>query len=134
MGGRKKLKNKFSNFLVLFFAALFAILLTQDWFFTIRPLKELELKLIDDRFLERGKIDISDSTDVIILEITQDSYDQIPQPYNRWPWPRFIFAKLIDNLTDAGVKAIGIDINMSGIDQFSAENDLLMRDAIRKIR
>lgn len=130
ISGGKKLKEWVSNLFLVFSAALFTILLTQEFLFTIKPVKELELKLIDYRFLERGKINLSDSTDVIILEITQDSYDQIPQPYNRWPWPRSIFAKLIDNLSNAGVRAIGIDINMSGADQFSPKNDSLLRESI----
>ena len=117
---------------VVLSAALLTILLTQEYLFTIAPLKTLELKLIDNRFQERGKIDLGDSAKVIIVEITQDSYDQIPPPYNKWPWPRFIFAKVINNLMNAGVKAVGIDIDMPGSDQFSPLNDSLMRTAIRK--
>ncbi len=132
MDSGNKGKNFFTKIIVVVSAALLTVLLTQDFFFTIEPLKQLELKLIDKRFSERGRIDPGDSADVIIVEITQDSYDQIPQPYNKWPWPRFIFAHLIKNLTDAGVKAIGVDINMPGADQFSQKNDSLMRQAIKK--
>jgi len=129
-GSGNKLKDFLKRLIVVVSAALLTILLTQDYFFTIQPLKQLELKLIDQRFSERGIIDPGDSADVIIVEITQDSYDQIPQPYNKWPWPRSIFAHLIENLTEAGAKAIGIDINMAGPDQFSPKNDSLMREAI----
>jgi adenylate cyclase len=132
ISGEKKQKKILTEFLVIFSAAFISILLTQDFLFTIEPLKQLELKLIDKRFAERGKIDIEKKSDVIIIEITQESYDQIPQPYNKWPWPRSIFSKVIDNLTAAGVKAIGIDINMAGPDQFSPRNDSLMRAAILK--
>lgn len=131
-GSSYKFSSGIKKFLVVIAAAFLTILLTQDYLFTFAPLKELELKLIDARFQRRGKIDIADSSKVIILEITQDSYYQIPQPFNRWPWPRSIFAKVIDNLTKAGVKAVGIDIDMPGLDQFSPMNDSLMREAIRK--
>ncbi len=130
--GRVKVKDLFPKILVILSAALLIILLTQDYLFTIAPLKELELNLIDARFQRRGKIDIADSSKVIIVEISQESYDQIPPPYNKWPWPRFIFAKLIENLSRAGVKAIGIDIDMPGPDQFSPKNDSLLMQAIRK--
>jgi adenylate cyclase len=130
--GKIRLKNLFPKVLVVLSAALLTTLLTQDYVFTFAPLKELELKLIDVRFLHRGKIDLADSSKVIIVEISQESYDQIPPPYNKWPWPRFIFAKVIENLTKAGVKAIGIDIDMAGPDQFSPRNDSLMMRAIRK--
>ena len=108
------------------------MLLTQEQFLFIGSLKTLELKLIDERFSQRGAIDIKDSCDVIILEITQHTYDQIPHPYKDWPWPRFIFNNVIENLEDAGVRAIGIDILMSNSDKFSLEYDSLMIHTIRK--
>lgn len=132
--GGKSRRDLLNKFFVVLFAALIVVILTQDYLFTIAPLKTLELKLIDNRFQKRGKIDLGDSAKVIILEISQDSYDQIPPPYNKWPWPRFIFAKVINNLMNAGVKAIGVDIDMPGPDLFSPMNDSLMRSAIRKSR
>ncbi len=131
-GSGSKQKIFLTKIIIVISSALLTLLITQEFFFTIDPIKQLELKLIDKRFSERGKIDIGDSSDVIIIEITQDSYDQIPPPYNKWPWPRFIFANLIDNLTEAGVKAIGIDINMPLPDQFSPQYDSLMSSAIKK--
>ncbi len=131
-GGRIKFNSLWKSLVFILAASLLTIILTQDLLFTFAPLKELELKLIDSRFSERGKIEIKDSADVVILEITQDAYDQIPPPYNRWPWPRSIFAHVIENLSEAGVKAIGIDINMSGPDQFSLSNDSILVEAIRR--
>lgn len=133
MSSSRKIKKEFLQQLIIIASAAFlTILFTQDYLLSIGPLKEIELKLIDRRFLERGPIDLKDSTDVIIAEITQDAYEQIPPPYNRWPWPRFIFAKVIENLNRAGVKAIGIDINFTSDDQFSPLNDSLLRETIRK--
>lgn len=126
-------KNGLLGSLIVFASILvLVLLLTQEWIFTIGPLKELELKLIDDRFTKRGKIELGDSADVIILEINQETFDQIPPPYNKWPWPRSIFAHVIENLTEAGVKGIGIDIVMSDADQFSPQNDSLLIQQIRK--
>ncbi|MEW6507000.1 MAG: adenylate/guanylate cyclase domain-containing protein [Bacteroidota bacterium] len=132
--GKRKLIWLLKSSVFIFAALLLTIILTQDIFFTFAPLKELELKLLDNRFLERGKIDIKDSSDVVILEITQDAYDQIPPPSNKWPWPRSIFANVIENLNEAGVKAIGLDINMASPDQFSPKNDSQLTDVIRKYR
>lgn len=128
----KSNKKDFSKFYLIILAFILSITLTQEFIFTISPLKKLELKFIDSRFSERGEVNIRDSSKVIILEITQESYDQIPQPYNQWPWARSIYVKVIENLTEAGVKAIGIDINMLGPDQFSPQNDSLMRAAIKR--
>jgi adenylate cyclase len=128
----KSNKRDFSKFYIIILAFILSIAITQEFIFTISPLKKLELKFIDSRFSERGAVNIKDTSKVIILEITQESYDQIPQPYNKWPWARSIYVNIIENLTEAGVKAIGIDINMLGPDQFSPKNDSLMREAIKK--
>ncbi|MCX7797275.1 MAG: adenylate/guanylate cyclase domain-containing protein [Melioribacter sp.] len=127
-------KDYVKQSVIILFASILTILFTQDYLLPITPLKEIELKLIDRRFAERGQVNLGDSSHVIILEITQDAYDQIPPPYNRWPWPRFIFAKVIENLNQAGVKAIGIDINFTSNDQFSPLNDSLMKETIKKYR
>lgn len=112
--------------------ALLLLIITQEIFFTFSPLKRLELKLIDERFERRGPIDVEDSADVVILEITQKTYDQIPQPYKAWPWPRFILANVIENLEQAGARAIGIDLVMSNPDRMSRSYDTLLINTIRK--
>ena len=129
---KKKIEPLLLKAAASFLLAIFVIIITQDIFFTIEPLERLESKLIDERFKRRGNYEIKDSADVIILEITQDTYDQIPSPYNSWPWPRSVFAKIIENLTNAGVKTIGIDLVMSNMDQFDQVNDSLLFEAIRK--
>ncbi len=113
--------------------AAFVLILTQNIFFSFKPINDLESKLIDSRFKQRGPIFIYDSTDVIIIEISQDTYDQIPSPYNSWPWPRSLFAKLVNNLSEAGVKAIGIDLMMTDEDRYSPANDSLLMDAIKSV-
>ncbi|MBU2494477.1 MAG: CHASE2 domain-containing protein [Bacteroidetes bacterium] len=127
-------KNNYLKIITAFAAALIVIILTQDIFFTFVPLRQLEQKIYDTKLTRRGAENIKETAHVIILEITQDSYDQIPAPYNIWPWPRSIFAKLIENLNEAGAKAIAIDIKMSNQDQFSAANDSLLFYTIRKYK
>ena len=116
------------------FTALITVLLTQNVIFTIKPLSDLELKFLDNRFDARSEITMHDSSQVVIVDINQDCYDQIPRPYNRWPWPRSIFAHVIKNLNEAGVKAIGLDIVMSDPDGFSTKNDSLLTNVIRKYK
>ena len=127
-------KNIFIKIITALSAAFIVIILTQDIFFKFVPLRQLEQKIYDLKFTRRGAENISKTSHVIILEITQDSYDQIPAPYNIFPWPRSIFAKLVENLNEAGAKAIGIDIVMSNQDQFSDKNDSLLFNAIRKYK
>lgn len=101
--------------------------ITKDTFIGIRPLQELELKFIDQRFQRRGEINIKDSSKIVIVELNDETYRQIPYP---WPWPRTVFTKLVDNLTKAGAKVIAIDIRFEKEDNTPA-NDNLFREAIK---
>lgn len=108
--------------------ALLAYLITKDTFLGIKPLRQIELKFIDDRFQKRGEINVKGSSNIVIVEINDESYKQIPY---RWPWPRFILAKAVDNLTKAGAKVIGVDIQLFKEDE-NPSYDSLFREAVRK--
>ncbi|MFA3782963.1 CHASE2 domain-containing protein [Melioribacteraceae bacterium 4301-Me] len=120
-----------SDLFISVLTAIFVVFITQPQFFQVSLLKGLELKTIDARFKARGSIQI-DSPKVIIVQISDESFEQILPPDNKWPWPRNLFSKLVDNLTAAGAKAIGIDVIMSSGDRISAFNDSLLMCSIRK--
>ena len=124
----KKWTDLLINLSICLIAALLAYLITKDTFLGIKPLQQIELKFIDDRFQRRGEINIKDSSKIVIVEINDESYKQIPY---RWPWPRFVFAKAVDNLTKAGAKVIGIDVQFVKEDENPAY-DSLFRESIRK--
>ncbi len=109
--------------------SLFVIVVSQELFFSIGPLKEVEQKHIDERFKRRGVVSIKDTANVVIVEITQSTYDAIP---NKWPWPRSVYAKVIDNLNRAGAKAIGIDVVMSNQIIDAEQGDSILLHTIRK--
>ncbi len=127
----QKTKNILIQIAICLAVGAITIILSQDYLFSFGALKTLEEKHIDERFQKRGVINIKDTAQVIIVEITQNTYDGIPA---RWPWPRDIYARVIRNLNEAGAKAIGIDLIMSTPDQISAAHDSAMFDVIRKYR
>lgn len=49
-----------------------------------------------------------------------------------WPWPRAVHARLLDRLTDAGVRAVGMDITMAEPDLRHPENDDALATAMRR--
>lgn len=110
------------------------ILFTNESLLPIGPLQALRQRHIDERFLARGAINIKDTADVIILEVSDKTLGGIPYPYNAWPFPRDYFARVIQNLTDAGVKAIGIDFVMGSPDKFSLEHDEKLFQTIQQTR
>jgi len=88
----------------------------------------LENDLLDYRFKLRGQLDISESP-IVILAIDDQSDESTP---HRWPWPRAYFAHVIDNLVEAGVKAIGIDIIFDQPDVNGPESDALFAEVLSR--
>jgi CHASE2 domain-containing sensor protein len=66
------------------------------------------------------------SDNVVIVAIDPQSLAKI----GSWPWPRSVHAKLIDRLTSAGVRGIGIDITMAEADADHPDDDLAVAQAI----
>lgn len=70
-------------------------------------LSALELKSQDLRFRIRGVEEPPE--EVVIVVIDDTSIEAI----GRWPWPRSVFAELIDTLHEGGARAIGFDLIFS---------------------
>lgn len=65
--------------------------------------------------------------DIVILAIDDDDISRIGQ----WPWPREIHARAIDRLTEAGARAVLVDILFSEPDRRTPKTDEILADAIR---
>jgi CHASE2 domain-containing sensor protein/signal transduction histidine kinase len=59
------------------------------------------------------------SEDIIIVAVDEKSLEAI----GRWPWSRQVHAKLVDRLTEAGAKAIVLDILFAEPDRNDPESD-----------
>lgn len=127
-----KLSGGLIKFATFIFTFLLVLLITQEQFFIIAPLKTLELKLLDIRFSQRGEFSIKDTSDIIILEINQETYEELPNPFKTWPWPRIVFQKVVENLEDAGAKTVGIDLLWSNPDRMNPGYDTLFMNTIRR--
>ncbi|MEI6613731.1 MAG: adenylate/guanylate cyclase domain-containing protein [Chrysiogenales bacterium] len=69
---------------------------------------------------------------VILVELDQESLDFYSRTFNiSWPWPRSLYAKAIDFLASAGVKAVGLDMIYSEASPYAGEDEQLA-DAIKK--
>lgn len=49
-----------------------------------------------------------------------------------WPWPRAVHAQLLDRLSEAGVRAVGMDVTMAEPDLRHPENDQALAAAMRR--
>jgi adenylate cyclase len=127
-------KKNFRKLIAAVITAVVTVILTNIPQLQIKAVYDIEKKFIDSRFYNRGIPAKTAEPSVVIVEITDNTYQQIPEPYNRSPLPRSLFAKFVTNMTRAGAKAIGIDIIMSDKDQFSSQNDSLFDKAIKQCK
>ncbi len=96
-----------------------SIFFTAVYFASPALFELLELKTIDARFRSRPLV--APGKDVVIAVIDEKSLDEL----GRWPWPRTVIARLIDELTAYGVKVIAFDIVFSEPSEHSEIDALL---------
>jgi adenylate cyclase len=73
----------------------------------------LELSSLDYRFQARGKIPVDPR--IVIVDIDQQSQEAL----GHWPFPRFHFADLLDNIREDGGRVVAFDITFSQADETS---------------
>src|SRR6516164_1452528 len=64
----------------------------------------LELSSLDYRFQVRGKTKVDPR--IVIVDIDQQSQEDL----GKWPFPRFHFADLLDNIREDGGRVVAFDI------------------------
>ena len=107
----KKLLKKF--FLYSFIAICVGILVSVFNIYFPTAVKSFDNKLKDYMFIYRGVE--KDSRSVVIIDIDEESLKELGQ----WPWPRNKIARILENLTAAGIGVIGFDIVFAEVDQSS---------------
>lgn len=93
----------------------------------IPAMQALELKTIDWRFQWRGPLSVEDSP-IVLVTIDDQSFESLPE---RWPWPRSYYAHVVENLTEAGARVIGIDVILDIPDQIHEGSDEQLAEAIK---
>jgi diguanylate cyclase (GGDEF)-like protein/PAS domain S-box-containing protein len=69
----------------------------------------------------------SPSQNITVVAIDEESLSA----FGHWPWPRRLHAQLIDRMTQAGAKVIGMDILFAEPDPSDPAGDALLAQAIR---
>lgn len=86
--------------LSVFFVIIFCFL----YFFSPKISVSIENIIKDNMFVYRGEIKSDDR--IVIVDIDERSLNELSQ----WPWSRDVVARILLNLTDANVAAIGLDM------------------------
>lgn len=120
-------QNRWTKHLVVSGLILFSILITILLSFS-SPVQRLKLSINDQLFELRGPIAIED-TAVVIVSISQQADQEIPFKY---PWPAHLHAKLVENLNEAGARAIGFDVIFDKRDNYDLSHDTTFAKAIEE--
>jgi len=109
------MKNKHLKKFLLYSGVSFLLAMTMLWVDILYPdiSKNFNGKISDYMFLLRGKV--PDSKNVFIVDIDEKSIKELGQ----WPWSRNKVAKILENLTNAGIGIIGFDVVFAEEDRSS---------------
>jgi adenylate cyclase len=107
---------------------LISILVVLMGRFGIGFIPVIENKILDYRFLLRGRAVIGD--EVVVIAIDEKTLDEL----GRWPFPRSYFVDVVDNLNAMGVRAIGFDMIFSEPDIYSGIStvDYIKRQGLKQ--
>jgi len=112
--------------LISFLTVLLIVSLEQTDFFKTYELKSMDLFQRFHSPLE--------NPEVLLVEIDQQSLTALSEKGIQWPWPRQIYAPLVEFCTKAGAKGIIFDIIFSEPSSYGKEDDLALAEAIREAR
>lgn len=119
------MKKKFLFYLIPVLST--ASFVTLQWFDPQIIREEFESKTYDLRLVLRNRLKApSPPKDIVIVVVDEKSVREI----GRWPWRRDTMAELIDRITDAKPKVIGIDMMFT--ERESAETDERLAVAIKR--
>jgi len=116
-------KKKITSLLI---SACATLLVLAVWWFGL--FQGLENKSIDLRFKIRGQI--KTASDVVIVAFDEESFKTL----GRWPWPRQLHGKVVEQLTRAGAKAVVFDMLLPEADKEHPDSDRYFEDAVKKSR
>lgn len=98
---------------------LFIIFLALILFFAdVAFLRFMELKALDLRMVSRGNL--ASGGETVIVAVDEKSLSEL----GRWPWPRTVMARLLDQLRAYGAKVVGFDVIFSEPDDNAGINTI----------
>jgi len=91
-------------------------------FFVVQSMKPLENRLLD-AFVKRQAAALAPDPDVVLVAIDEKSLARMEGIAGRFPWPRAVYATLLDGLAPQRPRAIVFDILFSEADKVQPESD-----------
>ena len=108
---------------------ILVLVLTQGYVVEIGLLKDIDRLTVDYRFQSRGGYmsdrDMRSKADVVIVEISDNDLKALPE---KFPFPRWYYAHLAENLARAGARVVAFDITFES----PGGGDSIFADVMRR--
>ena len=112
--------------LALMLAAVLAVFsLEMFWLHWMRP---LENRLLDG-FVKRHARLLAPDPDIVLVDIDEKSLAAMEGEAGRWPWPRVVYADLVEGLAAQKPRAIVFDMMFVERDRFRPQDDAAFAEA-----
>jgi len=109
---------------------LLAWLIVLVFYFT-QTLEPFELKAYD-RLCQMGLAGGRAPSEIVLVTVDQGSLDAAQKAGVNWPWPRQMYAPLVQYMTLAGARAVAFDILYTEPSAYGVEDDGIMAEALRE--
>ncbi len=92
-------------------------------------MRGLENRLLDS-FVKAQAASLQPDPDIVLVDIDEKSLATMEKEAGRWPWPRVVYADLIEGLAAQKPRAIVFDIMFTEKDSFRPHDDAAMADSV----
>jgi adenylate cyclase len=90
--------------------------------FVLEWMKPLENRLLDT-FVRTQAAALAPDPDIVLVDIDENSLARMESEAGRWPWPRVVYADLLEGLAAQKPRAIVFDMMFVERDRFRPEDD-----------
>src|SRR5690349_21429653 len=99
--------------------------------FAVNALSPLENRLLD-AFVRSQAAKLKPDPDIVLIDIDEKSLVSMEKDAGRWPWPRVVYADVIEGLAAQKPRAIVFDIAFAESDKFRAQDDAQFAATVAK--
>jgi adenylate cyclase len=93
----------------------------------------LENRLLDS-FVRTQAANLTSDPDIVLIDIDEKSLAAMEKEAGRWPWPRVVYADLVEGLAAQQPRAIVFDIAFTEADRFRPQDDSAFAETVAKHR
>ena len=115
------LDRKWKSSFYLYLAGIFSVLIVVDVAFLQLT---TEMKQVGFDMMVRSRFAVpKPDRDIVIVDINESSLAVMAKEYGRWPWPRQVMGKFVEQIEKQHPRAVVFDIIFSDPDVYNSSSD-----------